>query len=109
MSAVQEAESHHGIADVEQSLIDRVVGGRAGESLHVVVDLVSRVTIGRKGFGCTTARQRFDRIRVLYSFVVARVTIAAIMSKSRRIVKNLFFGHPTRLFVGVAFRIDILE
>ena len=47
--------------------------------------------------------------RVLHAFVVAPVTIAAIMSKSRRIVKTLFFGHPARLFVRVTFRIDILE
>ena len=35
MSAVQQVESHHGIAEVEQRLIDRVVGGRAREGLHI--------------------------------------------------------------------------
>ena len=80
MTAVQEVESHHGIAEIEKRLIHCIVGGCAGKRLNVDIDLISGVTVGRKGFRRAPTCQRLDHIGIFHAFVIARVATATIMS-----------------------------
>ncbi len=109
MSAVQQVESHHGIAEGQQCLINRIVGRSTRERLHVDEDLVSGVTVGCESFSGAAAGEGFDCVGIFHAFVIARVAAATIMSKPCGVIENLFLGHPTRLFIGVAFSVNILE
>ena len=72
-------KSHDRLAQVDQGLIDGVVGGRAGERLHIHVDLVGAVTVGRECLGGAPAGQRLHGVGVLNALVVARVAGAAVV------------------------------
>ncbi len=92
---MQQVEPHHGIADVQQGLIDRIVGGSTRKRLHVDVDLVGGKSIRGERLGGAAAGERFDRIRVFHAFVVARVTVAAVFCQPHGVVENFLFAHPT--------------
>ena len=109
MPAVQKVKSHDGFAQWDQRLVDRVVGRRAGEGLHVDVDLVRSEAVGGERLGSAAAGQCLDHIGVFDALVVARVAIAAIVAQTGRIIQDLFLGHPARVLFGIAFGIDVLE
>ncbi len=106
---MQQVESHHSVAYIEQPQVDGVVGGRAGEGLHVDVDLVGTEAVGGEGFRGAPAGKSLGHIRIFHALVVARVAVAAVFSKTRRVVQNFLLGHPARLLLGIAFGVDVLE
>ncbi len=106
---MQQVKSHDRVADAEQCLIHGVVGGSARKRLHVDVDLVSGKSVGGKGFGGAAAGERFDNVGIFHAFVIARVTVAAVIPQTGGVIENLFFAHPACFFVGVTFGIDVLE
>ncbi len=109
MTAVQQVESHDGLAQGNQGLIHRVVGGCARKRLHVDIDLVRAVTVGSEGLGRAAAGQRLDHVGILHAFVIARVAVAAVLSQAGGVVEDLVLAHPARFLVRVAFGVDVLE
>ena len=87
MTAVIEVEAHDRVARLQERRINRAVGRRAAEGLHVDIEIIGRETIGGKQFGSSPARQSFEHIRIFDALVVARIAVATIgassISKSR--------------------------
>ena len=109
VTAVQQGESHDGIAGRDQRMIDGIVGGSAGERLHVDENLVGADAVGGESLGAAAARQRFDGVRVFDALVMARIGIAPVMRQAARVIENFLVGHQARLFVRVALGVDVLE
>ena len=89
MPAVQQVEAHDRVAQVDQGLIDGVVGRRAGERLHIDVDLVGAEAVGCEGLGGAAAGQRLHHVGVFHALVVARVAGAAVVGQAGRVIQDL--------------------
>src|SRR5258706_15704226 len=107
MPAVQQVQAHNCIAGSDQRMIDGVVGRAARERLHVDENLVGGYAVGGEGLGAAPAGQGFDGVGVFDALVVARVGIAPVMGQAAWVIEDFFVGHQARLFIRVAFGVDV--
>ena len=107
--AVEEVHAHDGLAGLDERLVDGVVGGCAGERLHVDEDLFGLDVVGGKGFGAAPVGERFDQVGVFGALVVARVGEAAEGGEALGQVEDLCFRHTLGGFGRVALGVDVLE
>ncbi len=85
VAARREVHPHHRRLGRHQRLIDRVVGRRAGERLHVGVDRVGRHLGGRKELGQAADRLGLDQVHVVATLVVAAVAVAPVEAEAPRV------------------------
>ncbi len=71
--AMQQAHPQDGVAGIDQGGINRIVGRRSRERLHVDENVICGVTVGRKQLGAAPAGQLFDDIGIFNAFVITRV------------------------------------
>ena len=71
MPAHNQVHAHDRVADIQQGGVDGVVGGSAGQRLHIDEELVGAESIGGEELGSAPPRQRLDHVGEFRAFVIA--------------------------------------
>ncbi len=106
---LHQIHAQDGLARLDQGVVDRVVGRRAGERLHVDKQVIGLQTVGRKQLCAASAGQRLDNIGVLNSLVVAGVGVAAVVSELEFVIQQLPLRNPAGALGGIPFGVDVVE
>ena len=109
VAAVGQGHAHDGVAQLEEGLIDRQVSRRAGEGLHIDVDLLGRDFLSGEALGNAPLRQALDEIGEFGSLIKAPVGVAAVVGEPLPVIQKLLLADFHHSTAGVPLSIDVLE
>ena len=81
VTTVQQIESHHSVALVDEGLIYRRIGNSAGKWLDIEIKVVRRKPGRAQQLGTAPACKGLDNVGVFNSLVVAPIGVASIVSQ----------------------------
>ena len=109
VAAHDQVHAHDGVAGIEQRAVYGVVGRRARERLYVDVEVVRAQPIRGEQLGSAAARQRFQNVGVLGSFVVALVGIAAELRQALFVIQDFALAHRARIVQRIALGVNVVK
>ncbi len=81
MPSLEEVHAHQRVAGLHKSIVDRQVGRRPGEGLHIDMDILGWHLGSGKEMGAAPLGQGFNEVYVAYPFVETSVGIAPVINQ----------------------------
>ncbi len=109
MSSLEEVHTHQRVPGLHKSIVDRQVGCRPGERLHVDIDILGRHLGGGKEMGATPLGQCLDEVHVACPFVEASVGIAPVVDQLVVIFQEQIYVILAHTRRRVTFGVDVVK